>query len=370
MSDSSLKPEILIIDDDSQICETLELVINGLGYYVRYFTNPAQGLEHFERELNPIVFLDVNMPLVSGLEVLPKIKAIHPKTQVLMMTGERDIQMVVSSLYHRATDFILKPFDIKAVESAIARSIEYYNFLTEKESQEEALARDMKLAARIQSKSMTLPITTKNIFAEVIPLNFVSGDFYQVLSLEPDKTLILVGDIEGHGVTSGLISILMTTVHKEIARSGVQSPKAILSRLNQELCHEIGNHSMTAISILVDHKNKSIAYAQGGYPSPILFKKDSDQTLILQENSSQLLGILDSIDFTEKEIKADSEDTLFIYSDGLIASTVHPLIQTMSQLPFGKDKMKDMKTEVGKYIDYLKASSKVQDDISYILLEI
>ncbi|MDZ4727715.1 MAG: SpoIIE family protein phosphatase [Leptospira sp.] len=370
MVDYSFKPEILIIDDDSEICETLELLINGIGFYVRYFTNPAQGLEYFERELNPIVFLDVNMPLMSGLEVLPKIKALDTKTQVLMMTGERDIQTVVSSLYHRATDFILKPFDMKSVESAIARSIEYYNFLKDKESQEEALTRDLRLAARIQSKSMALPKLKNRIFADVLPVSFVSGDFYQALAVDDDKTLILMGDIEGHGVTSGLIAILMTTVHKEIAKTQTAAPGSLLTRLNLELCREIGTHSMTAISLLVDHKNKKITYARGGHPFPILFKKDSVEIEILQENSGQILGILDGIQFSEKEIKFDTGDILLVYSDGLLGSTSHPLVQTLSHLPIGVQRIDNMKTEISNFIEYLKSSAKVQDDIAYLLLEI
>ncbi len=370
MPDNSFKPEILIIDDDSEICETLELLINGLGFYVRYFTNSAQGLEYFERELNPIVFLDVNMPHMSGLELLPKIKNIDAKTQVLMMTGERDIQTVVSSLYHRATDFILKPFDIKSVESAISRSIEYYGFLKEKESQEEALTRDLRLASRIQSKTMTLPKLDHRIYGEIIPYNFVSGDFYQVMAFENDQTLLLLGDIEGHGVTSGLISILMTTIHKEIARSGVFSPGTILTRLNHELCHEIGTHSMTAISILIDHKSHIIRYARGGYPFPLLFKKQSELPEVLQENSGQLLGILDSITFSEKEISVGTGDILLAYSDGLLGSTSHPLVQTLSQVKRDENRITGMKEEITKFTNFLKSSSKVQDDIGYILLEI
>ncbi|TGN20653.1 SpoIIE family protein phosphatase [Leptospira idonii] len=370
MADYSFKPEILIIDDDSEICETLELLINGLGYYVRYFTNPSQGLEYFERELNPIVFLDVNMPMISGLDVLPKIKAIDAKTQVLMMTGERDIQTVVSSLYHRAADFILKPFHLKSVEAAIARSFEYYNFLKDKESQDEAITRDLRLAARIQSKTMQLPKLKKKIYAEVVPVRFVSGDFYQAIAVDEDKTLILMGDIEGHGVTSGLIAILMTTIHREIARNTSIHPGNLLTRLNHELCREIGTHSMTAVSILVDHAKKTIVYARGGHPFPIVFKRNSLDTELLQENSGQLLGILDSIEFGEKEISVEEGDVLFLYSDGLLGSTSHPLVQTLTHLPGGALRIDSMKKEIETYTNYLVSSSKAGDDIAYLLLEI
>ncbi|MDF3820607.1 SpoIIE family protein phosphatase [Leptospira sp. 96542] len=371
MVDYKFKPEILIIDDDTEICETLELLINGLGYFVRYFTNPSQGLEYFERELNPIVFLDVNMPQVSGLSLLPKIKTLNPKTQVLMMTGEHDIQTVVSSLYHRASDFILKPFHVKSIEAAISRAFEYYNFLKDKETLDESINRDLRLAAKIQSKTMMLPVNNRKIHADVKPVSFVSGDFYQVYPVDDDQTLILMGDIEGHGVTSGLIAILMTTIHRELARTTTFSPAELLFRLNKELCKEIGTHSMTAISVLVNHFHKTIRYARGGHPFPILFKRDSLAMEILQDQSGQILGILESMAFTEREIKADQGDILFLYSDGLLASTSHPLVQTLTHLPSaGGLRIDGMKKEIDTYIHYLESSSKASDDISYLLLEI
>ncbi|XDD43418.1 SpoIIE family protein phosphatase [Leptospira sp. WS60.C2] len=370
MSEYSFKPEILIIDDDTEICETLELIVNGLGYFVRYFTNPLQGLEYFDREKNPIVFLDVNMPQTSGLELLPKIKAMDSKTQVLMMTGEHDIQTVVSSLYNRASDFILKPFHAKSIEAAISRSFEYYNFLKDKESMDESIKRDLRLAAKIQSKTMNLPKLKYRIYSEIKPVSFVSGDFSQVIPLNEDNTLILMGDIEGHGVTSGLIAILMTTIHKEFARTTTVSPSQLLSRLNQELCNEIGTHSMTAISILVNHTEKTLTYARGGHPFPIVFQKDNHAPLILHDQSGQILGILKDMEFAEKQIKVNAGAILFLYSDGLLASTSHPLVQTLAQFPGGESRMDAMKSEITNYIQYLETSAKAVDDISYLLLEI
>ncbi|MCW7469921.1 SpoIIE family protein phosphatase [Leptospira kanakyensis] len=371
MSEYSFKPEILIIDDDTEICETLELIINGLGYFVRYFTNPLQGLEYFEGERNPIVFLDVNMPQTTGLDLLPKIKAHDSKTQVLMMTGEHDIQTVVSSLYHRASDFILKPFHTKSIEAAISRAFEYYNFLKDKESMDESIKRDLRLAAKIQTRTMNLPQGLGHkIFSEIKPVSFVSGDFFQVLPLNEDRTLILMGDIEGHGVTSGLIAILMTAIHKELTRTTTIAPSELLSRLNRELCNEIGTHSMTAISIVIDHRKKKITYARGGHPFPLVFQKGNRAPLILQDQSGQILGILKEMEFAENEVSVETGDILFLYSDGLLASSTHPLVQTLIQLPGGENRIESMRTEITNYIQYLETSSKASDDISYLLLEI
>ncbi len=88
---------------------------------------------------------------------------------------------------------------------------------------------------------MNLPQLKRKIYADVKPVNYVSGDFYQVTQLDQDRSLILMGDIEGHGVTSGLIAILMSTVHKELARTTTTKPSELLSRLNAELYRSYWN---------------------------------------------------------------------------------------------------------------------------------
>lgn len=370
MQSSAFKPEILIIDDDSEICETLELIINGLGFFVRYFTNPKQGLEYFEREKNPIVFLDVNMPEVSGLDLLPKIKQIEPKTQVMMMTGEHDIQKVASSVFHRASDFILKPFQTKGVEAALSRALEFHAVLKEKDLREETLNRDLRLAAKIQNKILQNSKLDSLVYGEIIPTHFVSGDFYQISQKNSQEIKIFMGDIEGHGVAPGLISIFLSTVHKEMVRSLDCTPVDVLRRMNQELVQEIGTHSMTGLSISIQTGLRKIEYSRAGFPFPILFKYDRSAPLLLQEASGQILGIVDTCEATASQIPYDKGDILFLYSDGLLASSNHPLVQTLWQSGGTESRIQEMNEKIQEYIQYLKSSSKVTDDISYLLLQL
>ncbi|EMY13923.1 response regulator receiver domain protein [Leptospira weilii str. Ecochallenge] len=178
----SLRPEIIILDDDRDVGETLELILNKLGYQSVFFDSVEQGKQYFERELNPIVFLDIHMPGTSGLEILPYFKSLDPKTQVIMMTGERDINNVVTSLTHKASDFLLKPFSIQTVQIAIQKAYDYYVILKEKDLREEVIMRDLRLASRVQGKIFSIPdLSPYKVEADVTPVSFVSGDFNVIL---------------------------------------------------------------------------------------------------------------------------------------------------------------------------------------------
>ncbi len=368
------KPEILVIDDDESICETLEVIIQSLGYYCVYFTTPEQGLDYFLKENSPIVLLDVNLPKISGLEMLAEFKKLSPITQVLMMTGEREIQMVVSSLYNRATDFLLKPFTLESVKAAIERALEFYNILKEKEAREENIHRDLRLASKIQTKIFQIPSGLPHcIKARVDPAMYVSGDYYQVIAVDSAHTLLLMGDIEDHGVTSGLIGLLMNSLVKEIARSGELDPSRYLVKMNQELCREIGTHSMTCFLAIVDTNTKSLVYSRGGHPFPFIYPQESKVPLVLNERSGHLLGILDDIHFQTNTLSYHPGDILFIYSDGLVSSLQSPVLESLLKIhqnSLPERRFEEMLQALDQYTENLRTNSKFQDDISYLLCEL
>ncbi|WCL48239.1 fused response regulator/phosphatase [Leptospira sp. GIMC2001] len=373
MTESYLpKPEILVIDDDESICETLEVIIQSLGYYCVFFTNPEQGLEYFKREVSPLILLDVNLPNFNGIDLLSQIKEINPMSQVLMMTGEREIQTVVSSLYNRATDFLLKPFNLESVKSAIARAFEFYYILKEKEINDESILRDLRLASKIQSKILSMPKNLSHrMFAEVNPAMYVSGDYFQILNIDENKTLVVMGDIEDHGVTSGLIALLMSNLVKEISNTNETSPAVYLQKMNYELCFEIGTHSMTAVIILIDREKKQIIYSRGGHPFPIFYKADRSEYQLLSERSGHLLGIMEDIEFHTHQIGYEKGDLLFLYSDGLINTLQSPLLDSMNNIHLNsKNRFEQMLDILKDYTIELRENSHFQDDISYLLIEL
>ncbi|TGM88341.1 SpoIIE family protein phosphatase [Leptospira licerasiae] len=367
MTSITIKPEILIIDDDRDVGEALEILLSKLGYNSTFFDSVEKGKEYFEKETNPIVFLDIHMPKTSGLDVLPYFKNLNPGTQVIMMTGERDINNVVTSLTHKASDFLLKPFSLQTVRIAVQRALDYYTLLKEKEARDENILRDLRLASKIQKKILSVPVISPlEVVVDNTPASFVSGDFY-VLSKIDNKVMVLLGDIEDHGVTSGLIGLLMTSIAREAYKEN-QDPSHVLKRMNLELAQEIGTHSLTAAVAVIDLGKKTICYARGGHPFPVLYQAAGQK--LLNEKSGQLLGIMDALEFESHEIPYESGDVLFLYSDGLLNSLSSPLFKELEDIRKKGLSIEDYQEAIRTFSKVSLPTREFRDDSSYLLLRL
>ncbi|MCJ7680042.1 MAG: response regulator [Candidatus Aminicenantes bacterium] len=115
---------ILLVDDEPDIREALDLYLRFLGYTVFAAENGEKALVEFRKCRPPIVFSDIKMPGMDGIELLQKIKKESPETEVIMITGHGDMDLAVKCLQYEATDFITKPIQDNAIEIALKRAWE------------------------------------------------------------------------------------------------------------------------------------------------------------------------------------------------------------------------------------------------------
>ncbi|MCL4821504.1 MAG: sigma-54 dependent transcriptional regulator [Vicinamibacteria bacterium] len=104
-----MKPKILIVDDEDAIRSTLKMILEYEGYEVLLAANGPLGLRLAEKERPDLVFLDVKMPQMDGLEVLKAIKAAEDAPPVVMLSGHGNIQTAVEATKLGAFDFVEKP---------------------------------------------------------------------------------------------------------------------------------------------------------------------------------------------------------------------------------------------------------------------
>ncbi len=103
-------PRILVIDDEERIRSACKLVLEESGYEVSVAKDGLQGLDRLRQEHSDIVLLDLMMPSLSGFDVLAEIKAVHPDTVVIVITGYATLEHSVEAMKKGAFDFIPKPF--------------------------------------------------------------------------------------------------------------------------------------------------------------------------------------------------------------------------------------------------------------------
>lgn len=369
----NLKIEILIIDDSHEIGEALQLIIENLGFESKYFDSSEKAIPYFQSELNPVIFLDIYLPNDNGLDILPTVKKINPFTQVVMMSGEGDIESVVSSLKNKASDFLLKPFSVDSVKVAVERSIEYHRLLKDNFNYQENLERDMKFIASIQKQVISPKKNSETIYADFHAYSFVSGSFYYTEEVG-DNSIIVFGKIEGNGVSSSFIGLLTINLLKDIFKKETL-PDRVLSKLNDELYFKINIHTLTACCIFINRSSNQVLFSNGGNTNPILISRDSQKLNYLQSEVSNIIGIMPGTEFKTSTRDYLPGSLLFLYNSGFLPSENNSIkdFESIVQNILNTYKESDNFEEVKKIIDShikLSLSTNVQKNLSFYLQKI
>jgi DNA-binding NtrC family response regulator len=124
-SGSGAAGTILVIDDESAIRESLEVLLTLEGYTVTMAEDGEKGLQTIDRESFDLVLLDLALPGQSGMELLPQIKERQPLMPVIMLTAYGTVDNVVEAVRAGAENFVQKPWDneklLADIRSAVAR---------------------------------------------------------------------------------------------------------------------------------------------------------------------------------------------------------------------------------------------------------
>jgi two-component system response regulator MtrA len=100
---------ILIVDDDPKLCEMVTLVLDSDEYEVESAVTGQDGLSRIERHPPDLVILDVNLPDISGFDLLRQLRS-RSNVCVLMLTARTDARDLVAGLDTGADDYLSKPF--------------------------------------------------------------------------------------------------------------------------------------------------------------------------------------------------------------------------------------------------------------------
>lgn len=114
----------LIIDDEQPTLFMFNLFLDAFGYQVITAENAETGIALFKKERPSIVFTDIKMPGMDGLDTLKMLKSIDPDVQVIVMTGHGDQDLMKQAMALNATAFLHKPIDRKALEAALETAVE------------------------------------------------------------------------------------------------------------------------------------------------------------------------------------------------------------------------------------------------------
>ncbi len=117
--------QILLVDDEPAELEAYSLLLESMGAKkVETLSDSREVLDKLEKMQSPVVFLDLNMPHMSGQEVLRELKLKRPQIPVIIVTADSEIETAVECLRLGAHDYLVKPIDLNMFSSALRNATE------------------------------------------------------------------------------------------------------------------------------------------------------------------------------------------------------------------------------------------------------
>ncbi|MEP0761416.1 MAG: response regulator [Chloroflexota bacterium] len=116
---------VLIVEDDRQMAQSLAAQIGVLGHTVVIAYGPRMAIQQLNQVIPDVIFMDLNMPGLNGLEVLRFLRR-DPTTAtvpVVIVSASDDKETITAALEAGANDYIVKPPTIDAIEQALARVV-------------------------------------------------------------------------------------------------------------------------------------------------------------------------------------------------------------------------------------------------------
>ncbi len=125
-----IKGKMLIVDDETLICEVIKEAMEADGYYVKSTTNSVDALNYIEDDDFDILITDMCMPDISGIDLLNAVNAKDISTQVILITGYEDAVDTKIIRFLEPFAFVIKPFDLEELLDIVSNALQKKGELT------------------------------------------------------------------------------------------------------------------------------------------------------------------------------------------------------------------------------------------------
>ena len=116
---------VYLIDDDNSMRDSLARMLRDVGYSIQDFESATSFLQNSLPVAPAVIVLDMQMPDVSGLDLMERLEKLGRKTPIVFLSGQSHPQQIVKGLKKGALDFLFKPFNIDELLQAIDQALEY-----------------------------------------------------------------------------------------------------------------------------------------------------------------------------------------------------------------------------------------------------
>jgi two-component system response regulator HydG len=290
---SQYQPNILIIDDESGILETLSILLKNSGFEVETAQGGKAGLEALKSSMPDIVLTDIRMPQVTGIDILDAARDLDPEMPVILMTAQATLQSAVQAVNQGGFYYIQKPFANDDLLAICRRASEYRALRSEN--------KHLKSEIRRREKSNSVkPLGKAKPFVEVLRL---------AEQVAPTESTVL---ILGHSGTGK--EVVARYIHELSERNDGPFYSINCGALPESLLEsELFGHMKGSFTGAVRDKQGMFMAARGGtfFLDEIAETKPSTQVKllrVLQEREALPVGGTEPIPVDVRVIAATNRD--------------------------------------------------------------
>ena len=273
-----------------------------------------------------VVIPDVSTDPRFGYPEAAKKEGLHSMLCVGLMSRDKAIGTV--HLYtgepHDFTQDEIGLVQSIANQAAVAiENAKLYEESIEKHRIEQELALAGEIQAELLPTVSQIPLikggarglfNTVDIKAKIVPHGQLSGDLYDFIELDENRTGVVIADVSGKGVP-GAILMATTRVILRTQADGTLATRQVIDRVNRSLCVDTRPTEFVSMFYgILDAETATVTYTSAGHNPPILFR--GDQSVFLEEGGIPL-GIIEDTVYDEGQVQLAAGDVILLYTDGV-----------------------------------------------------
>jgi len=237
-------PKVLVVDDETSILDTLQILLRGEGFDVAVARSATEALERLDEAMPDVVLSDIRMPGVSGLELLAAIRERDPEVPVILMTAQASLQSAIQAVNHGAFYYLQKPFSNAELVALCRRATETRALKAEN--------RELRREIRRRNRAgVERPIGKNRRFREVVKL---------AETVAPTDSTVLITGESGTGK-----EVLARYIHALSERDAGPFVSMNCAALPESLLEsELFGHVKGAFTGAVRDKDGLLVAARGG----------------------------------------------------------------------------------------------------------
>ncbi len=332
--------KILIIDDERAIRNSLKEILMDEGYEADTAEDGAQGVDMALKEKYSVIFCDIKMPNMDGIEVLDRLAAEGVDSAVIMISGHGDIDTAVECIKKGAFDFIQKPLDLNRILITIKNATDKVTLI----SKTERLASE---ATRLKKK-----VYGQEMVGESAPMQKVRE---MIDKVAPTDARVLITGANGTGK-----ELVARTLHQKSMRSQMPYVEVNCAAIPSELIEsELFGHEKGAFTSAVKQHKGKFEQADGG---TLFLDEIGDMSLaaqakvlrVLQEKKLSRVGSDKDINVDVRVLAATNKNLLEEIAKGNFREDLyHRLSVIVITVPSLDDRKDDIPLLVNYFIDQI-----------------